>query len=228
MKNAAATGGKTGIFFEPAKDMLQESIKNLFARSITYNNTELRRMFSDILGCNNAHIIDLVSFIFNKYDLFDVTFSDNINRQLIQIAQDDLTGFINNANSKFLAFYLSSLPKISFVPKEHIEQLTKMIICGIDSQKQTSKILDAMQIHPSADILLIFLLSQREGFGGIGRHCKWYPVSAVVHRLLTAGAEEQRQDGREYHAFLNLHIYYWLSPSSQPGFCVRTYSVRVR
>ena len=162
LKNAAATGGKTGIFFEPAKDMLQESIKNLFARSITYNNTELRRMFSDILGCNNAHIIDLVSFIFNKYDLFNVTFSDNINRQLIQIAQDDLAGFINNANSKFLAFYLSSLPKISFVPKEHIEQLTKMIICSIDSQRQTSKILDAMQIHPSADILLIFLLSQRE------------------------------------------------------------------
>ncbi|MBP5201770.1 hypothetical protein J6253_03430 [bacterium] len=162
LKNAAATDGRTGIFFEPAKEMLLDNIKNLFARSITYNNTELRRMFSDILGCNNALIIDLVSFIFNKYDLFNVTFSDNINRQLLQIAQNDLTGFINNANSKFLAFYLSSLSKIGFVPKEHIEQITKMIICGIDSQKQTSKILDAMQVHPSADILLIFILSQRE------------------------------------------------------------------
>ena len=38
-----------------------------------------------------------------------------------------------------------------------------------------------------------FLLSERQGFGGIGRHGKWHLVSAVVHRLLTAGAEEQSQ-----------------------------------
>lgn len=162
LKNAAANGHKAGIFFEPAKNMLQENLKNLFIKSTTYNNTELRRMFSDILGNDNGLIIELVSFIFEKYDLFNFQFSDDINRQLIEIAQEDLTGFIDHANPGFLAFYLASLPKLSFVPPEHIEQLTSLILYKIDSQKQTAKILSSMYEYPSADILLIFLLSQRE------------------------------------------------------------------
>ena len=162
LKNAAANGHKAGVFFEPAKSMLQENLKNLFMKSITYNNIELRRMFSDILGNDNGLIIELVSFIFSKYDLFNFRFSDNINRQLIEIAEADLTGFIDHADPGFLAFYLSSLPKIGSVPQKHIEQLTSLILYKIDSQKQTAKILSSMYEYPSADILLIFLLSQRE------------------------------------------------------------------
>ena len=162
LKNAAANGSKVGMFYEPAKNMLKENIKNLFTKSITYNNTELRETFADILGNNNGLLIDLVSFIFNKYDLFGFTFSENINRQLVQIASKDLYSFINHADTGFLAFYLSSLPKLGFVPKEHIEQLTSMILYKIDSQEQTAKILVAMNEHPCADILLLFTLSQRE------------------------------------------------------------------
>lgn len=162
LKNAAANGHKTGVFFEPAKSMLQENLKNLFIKSITYNNTELRRMFSDILGNDNGLVIELVSFIFDKYELFNFRFSDNINRQLIEIAEADLSGFIDHANPGFLAFYLASLPKISFVPQKHIEQLTNLILYKTDSQKQTAKILTSMYEYPSADILLIFILSPRE------------------------------------------------------------------
>ena len=162
LKNAAANGNKVGVFFEPAKTMLQENLKNLFMKSITYNNTELRRMFSDILGNDNGLVIELVSFIFEKYDLFNFQFSGNINRQLIEIAEADLPGIIEHANPGFLAFYLASLPKIASVPQKHIEQLTNLILYKIDSQKQTVKILSSMYEYPSADILLIFLLSQRE------------------------------------------------------------------
>jgi hypothetical protein len=162
LKNAAANSSKVGMFFEPARNMLKENIKNLFTKSITYNNTELREMFSDILGNDTGLLIDLVSFIFNKYKLFGFTFSENINRQLVQIASQDLYSFIDHADIGFLAFYLSSLPKLDFVPKEHIEQLTSMILYKIDSQKQTAKLLVAMEEYPSADILLLFILSQRE------------------------------------------------------------------
>ena len=162
LKNAAANGSKVGIFFDPAKNILKENIKNLFTKSITYNNTELRETFAGILGNNNGLLIDLVSFIFKKYDLFGFTFSDNINRQLVQIASKDLYSFIDHADTSFLAFYLSSLPKLSFVPKEHIEQLTGMILYKIDSQPQTAKILVAMKEYPCADILLLFMLSQRD------------------------------------------------------------------
>ncbi|MBO4710836.1 hypothetical protein J5681_02830 [bacterium] len=162
LKSAALNGYKTGIFYEHAKETLKKNINDLFTKSITYNNTELREMFSDILGNDTGLLMELVSFIFRKYNLFGMKLSDNINKQLIQVAEKDLCSFIEHADSRFLAFYLSSLPKLSFVPKEHIEQLTKMILFLFDSEKYTAKILEAMNQHPTADILLLFLLSERE------------------------------------------------------------------
>ncbi len=161
LKSAAVNKRGTGLFYEPAKRILQDNINNLFTKSITYNNIELREMFSDILGSDTGLMMELVSFIFRRYDLFGMRFSDNINKQLIQIASKDLYSFIEHADTNFLAFYLSSLPKLGFVPKAHIEQLTRMIVYQFDSEKYTSKILDAMKLHPSADILLLFLLSER-------------------------------------------------------------------
>ena len=162
LKSASLQNRKTGIFYEPAKETLKENINDLFTKSITYNNTELREMFSDILGNDTGLLMELVSFIFRKYNLFGMSLSENINKQLIQVANKDLRSFIEHADSGFLAFYLSSLPKLNYVPKEHIEQLTKMILFLFDNEKYTAKILDAMQLHASADILLLFLLSERE------------------------------------------------------------------
>ena len=159
LKSAAANKREIGLFYEPAKEILKRNIENLFTKSITYNNIELRTMFSDILGNDSALMIKLISFIFRRYDLFEMQFSENINKQLIHLADEDLGSFIEHAEPKFLAFYLATLPKLGFVPKQHIEDLTRIIIL---STQYTNKILTAMNTHPTADILLIFLLSQHE------------------------------------------------------------------
>ncbi|MBO4698130.1 hypothetical protein J5690_00780 [bacterium] len=161
LKNAAANKSKTGIFFEPAKSILKGSINNLFTKSITYNNIELRETFSDILGTDSGLLIKLVSFIFKKYKLFDMKFSDNIHSQLVSVAEKDIYSFIDNAETAFLAFYLSSLPKLDFVSRDHIELWTQIILYQFNGEKYTKKILKAMKIHPSPDILLIFTLSPR-------------------------------------------------------------------
>ena len=162
LKSAAANGQKTGLFFEPAKSILKGSINNLFTKSITYNNTELRETFSDILGTDPGLLMELVSFIFRKYRLFDMKFSDNIHKQLISIAEKDIYSFIEHADTHFLAFYLSSLTSLDFVSHDHIEQWIQIILYQFNGEKYTKKILDAMKIHPSLNILLIFTLSPRE------------------------------------------------------------------
>ena len=161
LKSAATNGYKTGIFFEPAKKILKGSINNLFTKSITYNNIELRETFSDILGTDTGLLIKLVSFIFKKYRLFDMKFSDNIHKQLTAVAEKDIYSFIDHAETAFLAFYLSSMPKLDFVSRSHIELWTQIILYQFNGEKYTKKILDAMKIHPSPDILLIFTLSPR-------------------------------------------------------------------
>ena len=128
LKSASVNERKTGIFYEPAKTFLKGELNNLFIKSTTYNNTELREMFSDIIGNDTGLLIELVSFIFRKHNMFGMSFSDNINKQLIQIAENDLESFIEHSDIGFLAFYLSAMTELSFVPKEHIEQLTKMIL----------------------------------------------------------------------------------------------------
>ena len=162
LKSASVNERKTGIFYEPAKTFLKGELNNLFIKSTTYNNTELREMFSDIIGNDTGLLIELVSFIFRKHNMFGMSFSDNINKQLIQIAENDLESFIEHSDIGFLAFYLSAMTELSFVPKEHIEQLTKMILYQFNSEKYTSKILEAMHIRPTADILLLFLISEHE------------------------------------------------------------------
>lgn len=162
LKSAAANGHKTGLFFDPAKKILKGSINNLFTKSITYNNIELRETFSDILGTDTGLLMELVSFIFKKYKLFDMKFSDNIHRQLISVAEKDIYSFIEHADTNFLAFYLSSLTKLDFVSRDHIEHWTQIILYQFNGEKYTKKILDAMKIHPSLNILLIFTLSPRE------------------------------------------------------------------
>ena len=162
LKSASVNERKTGVFYEPAKNFLKGELNNLFIKSTTYNNTELREMFSDIIGKDTGLLIELVSFIFRKHNMFGMSFSDNINKQLIQIAENDIETFIEHADIGFLAFYLSAMTELSFVPKEHIEQLTKMILYQFNSEKYTSKILEAMHIRPAADILLLFLISEHE------------------------------------------------------------------
>ena len=161
LKRAAANNRPVGVFYDPIAAVLKCHINELFTKSITYNNVELRSMFSDILGSDTGLLMELVSYIFKKYHLFDMKFSDNIHRQLIKVAEEDLLSFIEHADSHFLSFYLSSLPKLNFVLQKHIRQWVHVILYQINSEKYTSKILDALQIYPTLDFLLIFLLSSQ-------------------------------------------------------------------
>ncbi|MBP5405700.1 hypothetical protein J6Z19_00945 [bacterium] len=162
LKSAAANGKEIGFCFEHANRILKQNINDLFTKSITYNNTELRETFSDILGNDTGRLMELVSFIFRKYRLFEMKFSDNIHKQLIKVAEKDIHSFIEHADSNFLAFYLSTLPELSFVSRDHIERWIHIILYQIDGAGYTQKILDAMGIHPSFNFLLIFMLSPRE------------------------------------------------------------------
>ena len=164
LKSAFQNKRGIGAFYEPAKGILKRDINELFTKSITYNNFELKEMFSDILGTDTGLLMELVSFIFKKYDLFGMELSENINRQLIKVAEEDIFSFIEHADTSFLAFYLSSLPKLTFVPREHVEQWIEVILYQYqaNNEKYTKKILSAMKIHPSLDILLLFILSPRQ------------------------------------------------------------------
>jgi hypothetical protein len=144
------------------KEVLSSHINVLFTRSITYSSLELNEMFSDILGKDHAVFMELISFIFKEYSLFNAKLSENIYRKFIEIADEDLVSFIEHADSKFLAFYLSSVPHLPFVPAEHVSKWTELILYQSTKEHLTSKIIAAMKEHPSLDILLIFILSPKE------------------------------------------------------------------
>lgn len=190
LKSAAANNREIGFFYEHANRILKHNINDLFTKSITYNNTELRETFSDILGTDTGRLMELVSFIFRKYRLFDMKFSDNIHKQLIKVAEKDIHSFIEHADSNFLAFYLSTLPELSFVSHDHIERWIHIILYQIDGERYTQKILDAMRIHPSFNFLLIFMLSPRE-------HDRFRALSTMENAL-----SQRRRD----NAFRNIFV----------------------
>ena len=72
LKSAAANNREIGFFYVHANRILKHHINDLFTKSITYNNTELRETFSDILGTDTGQLMELVSFIFRKYRLFEI------------------------------------------------------------------------------------------------------------------------------------------------------------
>ena len=162
LKNQSDFKTETGALYPLMKEMLSSHINVLFTRSITYSSLELNEMFSDILGKDHAVLMELISFIFKEYSLFNAKLSENIYRKFIEIADEDLVSFIEHADSKFLAFYLSSVPHLPFVPAEHVSKWTELILYQNTKEHLTSKIIAAMKEHPSLDILLIFILSPKE------------------------------------------------------------------
>jgi len=196
LKSAAANGREIGFFYEHTNRILKRNINDLFTKSITYNNTELRETFSDILGTDTGRLMELVSFIFRKYRLFDMKFSDNIHKQLIKVAEKDIHSFIEHADSNFLAFYLSTLPELGFVSRDHIEHWIHIILYQIDGERYSQKILDAMQIHPSFNFLLIFMLSPRE-------HDRFRALSMMKNAL-----SQRRRDNSFRNIFIKNSPYF--------------------
>ncbi|MGI6394110.1 MAG: hypothetical protein ACOX2F_05190 [bacterium] len=162
LKNHHEINSETGVLYPSIKEVLNPHINILFIKSITYRSIELDEMFSDILGKDYALLMQLLSHIFKEYSLFNAKLSENIYKKLIEIADSDILSFVENADSKFLAFYLSNIPNLPFVPAEHISKWTKLILYQGTKKRYISKIMAAMKEHPSIDILLLFLLSPRE------------------------------------------------------------------
>ncbi len=153
---------ETGKIYELMKEVVSPYVNDLFTKSLTYSSSELDDMFANILGNDHALLMELISHIFKQYSLFNATLSENIYRKIIEIAGSNLKGFVEHADARFLAYYLSTIPKLPFTPPEHIAQWTSLIVSQSTNPAHTKKIIDAMKEYPSVDILLIFMIAPRE------------------------------------------------------------------
>jgi len=162
LRNQKVMKTPTGKILPVMEDVLRPYVNDLFINSLTYSSEELDEMFSEVFGNDHALLMELVSHIFKEYSLFNAQLSQNIYEKFIEVADNDLRGFIQHSDSKFLAFYLSNLPRLPFVPPEHISRWTNLILDEATGAGYIEKIIKAMKEHPSVEILLIFLLSSRE------------------------------------------------------------------
>lgn len=162
LRNQKILKTETGKILPVMEDVLRPYVNELFTKSLTYSSDELDEMFSEVFGNDHALLMELVSHIFKEYSLFNAQLSQNIYEKFIEVADNDLRGFIQHSDSKFLAFYLSNLPRLPFVPPEHISRWTNLILDEATGAGYIDKIIKALKEHPSVEILLIFLLSSRE------------------------------------------------------------------
>ncbi|MCK5808512.1 hypothetical protein KAH37_05980 [bacterium] len=144
------------------KAVVLENLNSLFIHALTYQSSELDMMFVDLLDGNRDYFFRLVSSVFKDYKLFNAQISDNMWMIFIDIADADLASFIMHADTHFLAFYLSNIPRLSFVPEKHISHLSTFLLSMSTAVKMIKKVLAAMVITPSIDILLIMSLMPRE------------------------------------------------------------------
>lgn len=162
LRNQKIMKTEIGKMLPVMEDVLRPYVNELFTKSLTYSSDELDEMFSEVFGNDHALLMELVSHIFKEYSLFNAKLSQNIYEKFIEVADNDLRGFIQHSDSKFLAFYLSNLPRLPFVPPEHISKWTNLILDEATGPGYIEKIIQALKEHPSVEILLIFLLSSRE------------------------------------------------------------------
>ncbi|HQB10417.1 MAG TPA: hypothetical protein PLW37_11160, partial [bacterium] len=76
LKNHNEIKSETGNIYPVMKEILNPHINVLFTKSITYSSVELDEMFSDILGKDHALLMELISFIFKEYGLFNAKLSE--------------------------------------------------------------------------------------------------------------------------------------------------------
>lgn len=143
------------------KAIILENINTLFVKSLTYQSSELDAMFVDVLDNNREHFFRLMSSVFKDYKLFNAELSDNMWLAFIDIAHADFESFVVHADAHFLAFYLNNIPKLSFVPEQHITVVATFLLSSTTPVKLIRKVLSAMASAPSIDILLIMSLMPR-------------------------------------------------------------------
>ncbi len=138
------------------------NIRSLFTQTLTYHFAELDAMFVDILQHDREYFFHLVSFVFEKYDLVKISLSENMWQVFIDIAHEDFSRFVTHSGKQLLAFYLNAIPRLPFVPPEHIAQIRSFLLATETPANMISKILDSLKINPSPEILMILILRQRQ------------------------------------------------------------------
>ncbi len=141
---------------------LKKYLDTIFIKSLTYYSKEIDFMIFDILGNDKNLFLELTTSFFKEKKMYKTKLSTNIYKNFIKIADINIKEFIKHTDVHFLAFYLSTIPKLYFIPKKHIQSWTKIIINSSTSTKYIEKITEAMQINPSIDFLIILLLSNKE------------------------------------------------------------------
>jgi len=157
--NRRQPGGKIFISF---KKVLKQFLNELFIVSLTYSSTEIDLLFFDIMGEDKKRFMELIGHVFKTRKLFHATLSRNIWSKFIAIADENPRFFIKSVNNYFLSFYLSNMPHIPFVPAEHISKWTRLILSPSTNRQYHDKILDAMEINASPEILFIMLLVSKD------------------------------------------------------------------
>lgn len=169
--------GETTRIFPILKHVMHEFVEDYFLMSLTYSSEEIDIFLHDILGDNHSELMKIMSKVFNEHRLYNAKFSIGIRRKIVEMADEDLENFLENSDIKFLAFYFSILPRISPLPEGHIKKWTKILLSGHRKNRHMSKIIKALRIRPSVEMLFILMLTSEtrergEALGILTAHMK--------------------------------------------------------
>ncbi|MFO7735471.1 MAG: hypothetical protein R6W70_04565 [bacterium] len=190
-RNCHEYEGETTDIYPLLKNVMSEYVKDYFLMSLTYSSEEIDIFLHDLLGDNHSELMKIMSMVFSKHRLYNAKFSIGIRRKIVEMADEDLENFLENSDVKFLAFYFSILPRISPLPEDHIKKWTKILLSGHIKNRHMSKIIKALRIRPSMEILFILMLTSEtrergEALGILTAHIKKHSGKLKKHTAAAA------------------------------------------
>ncbi len=155
------------------KENIKIHLSEIFLLSITYRSSSLDQLFFDVLGDNTPLLMEILGHLFRERGLFNIPLSVPIWNKLIEIADGSIKSFVSMCDPLFLSFYLNRLPELEFVPEEHVARWTRFILSPSTSRSSIEKIVEAMEKHPSCDILFILTLMSKDDLRGRALDILW-------------------------------------------------------
>lgn len=144
------------------KTVLLRHIREIFAATLTYHSPELDTLFCETLGDDRERFLELLGHLFEERRLYTMRLSPNIQKMFYTIADENVRRFVQFSNIHFLAFYLGALRNLVHVTPVHIEKWVSLILSPSTNRDIIEKLLNAIQINPAVDFLLLFLLLPRD------------------------------------------------------------------
>ncbi len=153
---------------------LTEKINKLFVVSLTYRSREIDFMFLDLVGNDIKALIKMLSAVFAVTPMFNTPFPEHLWIKFVEIADQDIKNFVEESGTYFLAFYLYKMPKMVYlISEEHVEKWARLILNPTTQDIHIHKILEAMEIKPSPEILFMLMLINREKERGDALNILW-------------------------------------------------------